>query len=615
MNRSFIVAVLTVTMIIMMSAASYASAPMHSFSCDNCHGQFIGGAGFVPAAKSCTGCHSPMGEASRMPVDQMANYFGSVPGQPATGSRSTHTYMVSYSGANPVINYKSSKSNTLNPQTAALVSPTQHNAQNQYGQVTCNRCHNAAGNTYTNPMLRATNANDALCLDCHRTRIATDTKTGTHPVNLIRAYSTAYKNNTTAYRKVPLSANINNPTAQLGNYLTTVNKGYVVCSTCHSVHYADSSSATLDNRSTANGFAQDDVAKGLKGQQQNSKGQLLRTDPIGATATSINVCSSCHKETANLNHNAKGQNIQCDHCHGAHVDYTGDGSLPNMHLVRRDFSNMSTTKVKLGANVKVIYNTISSGFKRSDNRGICQICHTPTPGVAIHDLAKTKDTDCIVCHKHSNGFSAASCTACHGQPPITSYTGGPSGNASPLYTLDESFTPHATHADKAYYNYACKNCHYDGTKPGSHNTQPATFQSVFVDTAGSVGELAGLKNFTTHYNKSARTCSNVYCHSTGNPRGGTMAWKPGSIPPWAFGKNTILGKASVCTTCHESGATLVTNAHYKHVTTNAMTCSVCHAKTVNNATAITDRTKHANGVKDVDFTTRPSNFISVFSSS
>lgn len=611
MNRSFIVAVLTVTMIIMMSTAGYAVVAPHNFACDNCHGKHLGEATINPsyANNGCIGCHSTMGEASRMPIDAdaMSNYFGSAAGQPQTGSRSTHTW-----GAATPYN---SASFVQEPLATGL--NTGFSGSNLRNTVLCIRCHNAKSDTNTQvgiskPFLRVTNANDALCLDCHRSRQTTSHTTGSHPV-AYRAYSTVYKSNTTAFRKTPLSPNTNNKTAMLGNYLSS---GKIVCSTCHAPHYADSNSATLDNRSTANGFAQDDPAKGIKGQMQNSKGQLLRTDPIGSSAAAINVCSSCHKETKNQNHNANGQNIQCDHCHGAHVDFTGDASLPNLYLVRRDFSNMSTAKIKLGAGVKVIYNSATSlRFQRSDAKGICQICHTPTPGVAIHDLGDTRKEDCIACHKHENGFSASNCTSCHGQPPMTSYVGGPKGKASQDYSLDESFTAHATHADPAYYNYACKNCHYEGTRADSHNTPAKTFASVFVETAGSVGDLAGRKNTSIDYNAGTRSCATVYCHSNGNPRGGTMAWKSATTPSWEYGRNKILGTASECTTCHESGSTLVSNAHYTHVTTNSFKCNVCHAATVNDATGITDRTKHANGTKDVSFIIQPTNYKSVLSAS
>jgi len=616
MNRSLIVAVLTVTMIIMMSTASYALTYPHNYACDNCHGKFLGPSQ-VAANNACLTCHSALGDAPRMPVetDAMSNFFGSASGQPATGSRSTHTWGA-YSAPGHPYNPKARVSEATN---GALV--LGWNNKVLTGYVTCFRCHNSKldAPVPNPPFLRVTNTSDALCLDCHRSRNTSTHATGSHPV-AYRAYSLVYKSNTTAFRKIPLSANVNNPTAQLGSYLTVANKGKIICSTCHAPHYADSSSATLGNRSTANGAAQDDPAKGLKGRLQDSKGQLLRTDPLGATASSINVCSSCHKETANINHNGNGQNIQCNHCHGAHVDYTGDNSLPNLYLVRRDFSSMSTTKVKLGADVKVIYNTATSlRWKRADNKGICQVCHGLPAGTAIHDLADTRAKDCMECHNHKNGFSAADCTSCHGQPPMTSTVGGPDGKASASYVLDESLTPHATHASKAYYDYACKNCHYDGTRPDSHRTTTPTFQSVFVETAGSVGDLTGNKNLVGDYNTSTRTCSLVYCHSNGAPRGtGSIAWKSPTTPSWEYGRNKIFNTATECTTCHEIGDGLVatnTNAHNKHITTNKILCSVCHAATVNNDNAILDRAKHANGTKDIKFATRPANFFGVFSSS
>ena len=606
MNRSFIVAVLTVTMIVMMSTASYALVAPHQFACDNCHGKHLGTEALT-INNGCVTCHNTSGEAPGKPMnpEAMSNYFGTSAGQPATGSKSSHNWLAT-APFDP-------RANVHEPTNAALITSVNY-TKDLTGTVGCLRCHNAKSTNVDKPFLRVTNVNDALCLDCHSARRTSTAATGSHPVDY-RAYSTVYKLNTTAFRKITKNANPYNRTSNLGNYFSS--NGRIVCSTCHAPHYADSSSATLDNRSTAKGFGVDEPAKGLKGTFQDSKGEMLRTDRYGATADAVNVCSSCHKETKNLNHNAKGQNIQCDHCHAAHVDYTGDGSAPNQYLVRRDFSNMSTLKVKLGPNKIAIYNTATSlRFMRADGKGICQVCHTPTPGVAIHDLTDTRKEDCMVCHKHSNGFSAAACTSCHGQPPVTSAVGGPDGKASASYTVDENFTPHATHADAAYYKYACKNCHYEGTPQANHNN--GSFQSVFVETAGSVGATLGFKNVPSDYNTTTRTCSNVYCHSNGNPRkpfpatGNVIAWKSATTPGWEFGKNKIVGQASECTTCHEYGNTLVSNAHYAHVTSVGLKCYVCHNATVNMNGGIVDRTKHANGTKDIAFVTRPANFNGVF---
>lgn len=625
MNRSFIVAVLTVTMIIMMSASSFALTAPHNLNCDDCHGKFVGSDRAISATNSCLTCHTPQGEASRMSIqaEDMSNFFGSyTTKQPKAGSRSSHTWRaVSPSG--PAGNSSKSK---VEDSTNGLLAYGYNNAVPGNGvplsnTTLCIRCHNVKNNNSGSgkPFLRVPSASDALCYECHNVRKTDTHTTGSHPV-AYRAYSTAYKLNTTAFRKTPVSANANNPTANPGNYLSS---GQIVCTTCHAPHYADSSSATLGNRSTANGYAQDDVAKGLKGQLQDSKGQLLRTDAVGATASAINVCSSCHKESANMNHNGKGQNVQCNHCHSAHVDYVGatppEGELsPNLYLVRRDFSNISTNGIKLGANVKVIYNTASSlRFKRADGNGICQICHVPTPGVALHDENDTRKSDCISCHKHSNGFAAVDCSTCHGQPPITNLVGGPNGKASAEYTLDESFTAHRTHADKAYYNFACNNCHYNGTPGAYHNTKEslgtASFQNVFVDTAGSIGATAGHMNVSTDYNAATRVCSNVYCHSNGAPRLGSYSTVP--TPEWTFGKGQIVGKAAECSSCHGFGPTLKTNAHEAHVSTVGIKCSVCHNATATLSGGIADRTKHANGAKDIVFATKPDNYIGLFTAS
>jgi predicted CxxxxCH...CXXCH cytochrome family protein len=613
MNRSFIVAVLTVTMIVMMSTASYAIIAPHSFYCDNCHGKHLGTTA-LPINNGCVTCHNSYGEAPRMPfdADAMSNSFGTSPDQPVKGSKSTHNWLSNV----PIGQPWPEKFMVTEPTNTAL--NTGNNGVSLINTVACLRCHNSKSNANSTlevnkPFLRISNAGDALCFECHKPRRVTNHTAGSHPVDY-RSYSAAYKSNTTAYRKVPINANPYNRTSDLGKYLKN---GKVVCMTCHAPHYADSSSATLDNRSTASGFGVDDPVKGLKAKFQNSNGELLRTDRYGATAESINICSSCHKESKNINHNGKGQNIQCDHCHAAHVDYTGDGSAVNLYLVRRDFSGMSTSNGKIPAGKKAVYNSATSlRFMRADGKGICQVCHTPTPGVAIHDLTDTRKEDCLACHTHANGFSAADCNSCHGQPPVTSYVGGPNGKASQNYAVDESFTPHATHADAAYYKYACKNCHYDGTPQGSHNTLSktgtATFQSVFVETAGSVGANLGFKNVPTDYNTTTKTCSNVYCHSNGNPRGGSIAWKSPVTPGWEFGKNKIVGQASECTSCHEYGATLITNAHAAHVTSVGLKCYVCHNATMNMNGGITDRTKHANGAKDISFVVRPSNFIGVF---
>ena len=164
------------------------------------------------------------------------------------------------------------------------------------------------------------------------------------------------------------------------------------------------------------------------------------------------------------------------------------------------------------------------------------------------------------------------------------------------YTGNDSTSPHATHAGGGTnYSYGCVECHYTGIG-AEHNNTPKTFQSVFIDTTNSIGDKAGHKNSSADYNATSQSCSNVYCHSNGAPRGSAYVTK---APVWPGNKGTIVNQPNECTSCHEYGSTLTTNAHSRHVVDAGKACSTCHSATVDASGKIIDRSKHANSVKDV----------------
>jgi predicted CxxxxCH...CXXCH cytochrome family protein len=586
MNRSIISAVLSVAMVILMSSAAHALLAPHVYTCDNCHAMQQS-ATILGTVDACLTCHNPTGSAAHMPFESgdMSNRFNSVPNM-AKGTQSSHNW-------DAVLPFD---------QRAVVQEPLNGNLYIGYnnvslaGTVSCERCHNvkSASNStpgVDKPFLRIPNNTDQLCLDCHRDRNKPNSQTGTHPV-AYRAYSTVYKGNTSAFRKVPATANPSNYTSKIGNYLKS---GLIVCSTCHAPHYADSSSATFDNRSTAAGYLNYTAAnKKVMNQFAKSSGDLLRTDMYGKNATDVNICSSCHKETAQLPHNKLGQGVQCLHCHGGHVDNALDGLAPNRFLIER-FINVSTPFGKV-VNKKVVFNSATSlKFKAADGTGICQACHAVPTGTnwpSQHAVVNAKDTTCTGCHSHNNGFSAGNCTNCHGQPPVSLATTAPGG-----YTRNEANNPHATHAGKGLnYSFQCRECHYDGIS-GSNHAQ-GSFQDVFVDTTGSIGEAVGRKNTTADYNTTSYTCSNVYCHSNGNPRGGTPVYTP---VVWDNGKGSIVGTPGECSACHGFGATLTSNAHDRHVIDGGYNCDTCHNSTVDatNKISTTGLLLHANGAKDV----------------
>jgi predicted CxxxxCH...CXXCH cytochrome family protein len=419
-------------------------------------------------------------------------------------------------------------------------------------------------------------ANDAdqMCLDCHNSRNQTDHTKGTHPVGV------TYPAGDPDFNAVPVNANPANPTSAM-----KLIGGKVSCSSCHGVHTTDSNSATFDSFSS-----QTDL--------KTSDGSLLRTDRKAATADGVNICTNCH--TGKFTHNGRGQNVQCTDCHGAHVD-NGDGSTPNVWLVRRDMG-AGREKVQFTS-------TTSKNYLDANSKGVCQSCHAvPTAAGYQFHLTQTNLT-CNDCHTHGNTLGSfavdpnKACDSCHGYPPVANIKGAggyASGYETSASFTDESKSGHASHASSPYQK-ACVNCHNGNTH------QAGTFQDAFKDTTGTIAATGGL---APQYNATAQTCSAVYCHSNASPRGGTTITK--TTPSWKDGKGKIVGTVGECGSCHSAAGDATPTwsvSHSKHINGYAananFTCSTCHAKTAASNSAIfgtmTARALHTNGTKDVSF--------------
>lgn len=256
------------------------------------------------------------------------------------------------------------------------------------------------------PFLRDLNDNDEMCRDCHKVRDTNSHMTGSHPVNLNYTTATSQvKLKPAEYYPTPVNANPANPTSAM-----KLINGKVLYSTCHGVHYTDSNSGTIDGSATY-------------GTLSTSKGYLLRTDARGKTADAINICTNCHAGKGA--HNAKNQNIQCNDCHSAHVEYDptpnqpADELIKNKFLVRR-FMNIST---QFGAirNERTFFRYTGATSKEfyigtAGKRGVCQSCHYETVsftkrhyigGLAANGLKADYDTTkCTTCHNHQGSFSA-----------------------------------------------------------------------------------------------------------------------------------------------------------------------------------------------------------------
>ncbi len=317
--------------------------PPHNM-CNGCHINHTSpGAQLTLAggnANLCMSCHNPTGVANSSPF---ADIMKAVPGVSGT----------SHSWNSLAVNAQYQTNSPTNPDMALRV---------YSNQIVCSTCHNQHSTTYT-PFLRASNSEDALCLNCHTARDVrryadNPANKGTHPVGIAYTPGTDSRFQTTT---LPLSAS-----------------GKVVCSTCHDTHNATS-----------------------------TDGNLLRTTTVDAT------CTNCHINIA-ARRNTTHEGMTCVTCHYAHE--TGSNNI----LLVRD--NIVTPTLGTKA---VVFTSNTNAANYADGvslfNGVCEVCHTTSVDHYQSASGGTSDArhfpspqKCVNCHPHDQGFSAQTdCFACH----------------------------------------------------------------------------------------------------------------------------------------------------------------------------------------------------------
>ncbi len=565
----------------------------YGYRCTVCHNAHstLGTTGFNNICTSCHNPNDPLGGKKPFYQTDAANPYNTIMNGYSGNVTPTRIYQTSHNWAGPDTNPAAGAS----PPTAAAMNAT----STIKGLLLCVRCHSVHGEyssaTNSAPFLRGRNDRDQLCLDCHKVRSTTTHMTGSHPINI--NYTSAIKQHPDRFQPAPENANPANDSSNMKLY-----DGNLLCSTCHGIHYTDSSSGTNDGVTTYN-------------QLSTSRGHLLRTNARGKTADDINICTNCH--AGKKSHNGTGQNIQCNDCHSGHVEYDPDAVAgteemnPNLYILRR-FMIVSTASGKY-TRIRTFYRY--TGARKEFYRGpvpadgalgVCQACHydkdtfkighyvdkdDPTQGI------KTDRQKCDDCHNHVGNFG---CSSCHGFPPKINARGTDgyavwstaTNQADRVYPVDESRTPHATHADGILYKIACSECHKGNT---AHNT--GNFQQVFLDDNVIAGASAA-------YDNGARTCSSTYCHS--NARGASITVS------WVNTKDTIVNASNRCQACHGDKTTtgLLSVTHERHAASSGInySCQNCHAITLrnkapfaNNSGLIFPATNHVNGVKNVSY--------------
>ncbi|MEI6208013.1 MAG: cytochrome c3 family protein [Desulfuromonadales bacterium] len=482
--------------------------------------------------------------------------------------------------------------------TSALHNVTAYTG-NTLACVSCHDPHkNGKPDGYAD-FLRVDNKKDSLCLDCHRTRnVQRNNTAGSHPVFI--GYSTSLRT-----KAVDFKANVNLP-VELNTRLTA-SGNMVLCSTCHGTHNV----ANAGNLTTP----------GVGG------GDLLLTNPRGAAvppgeADKLNLCTNCHANK--FNHNAKktngdnGQDIQCNDCHGAHVNDVADLDHGiNQKLVRRTLSNGN----------KVYF---ANGINYYSANGVCKGCHETLPS-SVGDHSNTQG--CGTCHSHSNpkgSFSLSAdnltCTSCHGSPPGTTKFGVKDYTHTSNKCADCHSVPstamHSNNVIEILTNdNACASCH--GYPPVGHVTNGYNAVAGTLPNCSTCHTYTGF-NGVTHSNGTVDVASMSCTSCHGNPPQVLTVAKSGHT-----GQHLNVTNCDMChgvnagnNNNHKNGTvdTLKSGApHFNNVTsgmypaayvTTTSTCANCHNANANNATIRGEwaASGHANTTAlpwiDYDFKTR-----------
>lgn len=255
------------------------------------------------------------------------------------------------------------------------------------------------------------------------------------------------------------------------------------------------------------------------------------------TTTDIYKCVICH--TYN-----QSTSLGCTSCH-------------NMHL---------TTEYAKHANYQIEI-TFDSAFNTSSSAAYNG---TPAPGDGYNSCSNT--------YCHSNATSVAtgtvtantspfwgvsgtvSCTSCHGYPP--GYING-----------DPKANSHSAHAVRS-----CDTCHYATTTNGTSITSKVNHVNKQYD----VVPRAGI-SFNYSFSASGGSCSNSYCHSTGQGISDPTQPPAFTTPAWND------PASGACGTCHNLGShaggwgsPMSTGSHSAHFRydysfgTSPSNCQVCH---------------------------------------
>jgi predicted CxxxxCH...CXXCH cytochrome family protein len=186
----------------------------------------------------------------------------------------------------------------------------------------------------------------------------------------------------------------------------------------------------------------------------------------------------------------------------------------------------------------------------------CTTCHDMPP--LGHMDVGSAPTVCSGCHSgtvngdgtinvagglHINGLADVSgggaCDSCHGFPPASgahlthfglTSAQGTSGYGD-LSTLETRFPTATPTSAPAKYAFGCGNCHPINSNQHSMGSGSTTAKVRLYEAAAPAGSLKALNAPTATFDATSKTCSGVYCHSSGQAQwSGTIQIVPVVFP-------------------------------------------------------------------------------------
>ncbi|HEY3488486.1 MAG TPA: CxxxxCH/CxxCH domain-containing protein [Candidatus Deferrimicrobiaceae bacterium] len=291
------------------------------------------------------------------------------------------------------------------------------------------------------------------------------------------------------------------------------------------------------------------------------------------------VCSVCHYQ--NAVHNASGVSSGSDWSTkfvGSNVKVRFDGAVNPLNGFGPTYNGVAADNGSVGAS--------GIGTASTPGNGSCQGLYC-----------------------HANSASTRAWSGYAGAPTWNDNTSGACGTChKATFANPPTYGSHRKHVDNTTVGYgiACNTCHYATTSDGLTITNRA----VHVNAAAPQSLVSwnpndnDVKNAGA-YTLASKTCSNVYCHSTGTKinqsvyDNGAYGW-----PKWTD------NGAITCNHCHGDGTRTdgtpdyannspKINSHPKHIAAGDG-CQMCHAQTTTDGLTISNRTNHVNAFYNVN---------------